>query len=377
MPQNMSINRFSCYTQYAYIHLGGTIDITVHSVQRSGHIQEVHRANGGYWGGTRVDEAFVHLLSDIVGEKVINNFAKKNKYDVLELSTSFEVRKRNIKPDTKDKVMFKVPISLNEAFEKQNEQKSIRDALPMKYNRQVTWMGDKMQLDPELARNLFRSSINHITDHLKELMKHKEVREASHILMVGGYSESPMLRDAIIRTFSDKQVFSPQEAGLAVLKGAVIFGHQYQSETLPFKYRVAKFTYGISTNVPFIDHVHDETKRISTRLGEDHCKDVFSKHVEIGDKIEVGAPQKEETYGVLYRKQKNMSFEVFTSKKSDPMYVTDSDCVKLGRLDIETPGSGTDRSVTVSMTFSDTEIHIEAVNDQNGERISTSFDLLG
>lgn len=44
--------------------------------------------------------------------------------------------------------------------------------------------------------------------------------------MVGGFSESPFMQAAFLNAFSDKRVIVPEEAGLAVLKGAVMFGHE-------------------------------------------------------------------------------------------------------------------------------------------------------
>ncbi|KAL3879860.1 hypothetical protein ACJMK2_032139 [Sinanodonta woodiana] len=37
---------------------GGTIDITVHEVLSDGKLKELHKASGGAWGGTQVDEAY-------------------------------------------------------------------------------------------------------------------------------------------------------------------------------------------------------------------------------------------------------------------------------------------------------------------------------
>lgn len=46
---------------------GGTVDITVHEIQRNGDIRELHKASGGDWGGTKVDLAFENFLGEIVG----------------------------------------------------------------------------------------------------------------------------------------------------------------------------------------------------------------------------------------------------------------------------------------------------------------------
>ena len=46
---------------YFYI-IGGTCDITVHEVMEDGNVREVYKANGGPWGGTKINDAFVSLL---------------------------------------------------------------------------------------------------------------------------------------------------------------------------------------------------------------------------------------------------------------------------------------------------------------------------
>ena len=74
--------------------------------------------------------------------------------------------------------------------------------------------------------------------------------------MVGGFSESEVVQDAVRSAFRDCRIVIPQEAGLAVLKGAVQFGH----DPSIIAARVAKFTYGIGSTVPFDPEVHDPGK---------------------------------------------------------------------------------------------------------------------
>lgn len=50
---------------------GGTVDITAHQILPSGSVKELHAATGGAWGGTKVDENFVNLLIEILGENFI------------------------------------------------------------------------------------------------------------------------------------------------------------------------------------------------------------------------------------------------------------------------------------------------------------------
>jgi len=50
------------------------VDITVHETQADHTVRELHKANGGPWGGTRVDRAFIDFLSDVTGQQVMDSF---------------------------------------------------------------------------------------------------------------------------------------------------------------------------------------------------------------------------------------------------------------------------------------------------------------
>lgn len=111
------------------MNLGGTIDINVHQVQNNGSIKEVYKANGGDWGGTKVDASFISLLADIVGNDVIKAFSSNNKFDFLDLLGDFKAKKRTIVPEMNEKVIFRVPSSLSETFENMNLKSKIKDVL--------------------------------------------------------------------------------------------------------------------------------------------------------------------------------------------------------------------------------------------------------
>lgn len=83
---------------------------------------------------------------------------------------------------------------------------------------------------------------------MQELLRHSSVKDVSSIIRVGGFAESPMLQAAITNAFKDKKkkdFIVPRDAGLAVLKGAVLFGHQPKTISA----RVCKYTYGIGTTI--------------------------------------------------------------------------------------------------------------------------------
>lgn len=323
----------------------------------------------------------------------METFGNDYKYDLLELFRGFEVKKRTITPKTDDKITFKVPISLNDTH-KTVKKCEIKDALKKKdkYKDKITWMGDKMRLSADIAKDLFSNSIKHIIKHLQQLVQIPAVREATHILMVGGFAESPMLQDAVTEALKNKTIVVPNEAGLSVVKGAVVFGY----EPSLIQYRKSKYTYGIETTHEFDAKKHPLSRKMMTGVGI-VCRGIFDKHVKINQQIEVGVPQVERKYAVTEKDQTSITFDVFISKDSNPTYVDDEDesdydsdaseesnfdwfenenkCIHLGELEISIPGHGLGRSATVAMTFSGTELKVEARNE-NGENTEAFFDLL-
>nr|XP_022326103.1 heat shock 70 kDa protein 12A-like isoform X2 [Crassostrea virginica] len=191
----------------------------------------------------------------------------------------------------------------------------------------------------------------------------------------GGFAESPMLQEAVREAFRNKKVIVPQDAGLAVLKGAVLYGHQPKTISA----RVCKYTYGVETNVKFNNDIHPQSKKVLFDEVE-YCGNVFSVHVPVGKLIKVGEPQVEQVYRVIKPDQTGIDFKIYTSNEREPTYTTDVGCTLLGTFTIDMPDTskGTDRGAFVHMTFSGTEITVTAVDkDDATKTVSTKVDFLG
>ncbi|XP_052674624.1 heat shock 70 kDa protein 12A-like [Crassostrea angulata] len=375
--ENSTFGVFKSGEKYIVVDAGGgTIDITVYEVRENGSVKELHKANGGDWGGTKVDELFTSLLVNIVGKGVMEAFSSENKYDFLDLMRDFEIKKRTISPDLNDKVTIKVPISLSETFRKKNPGINITDVtLNSEYREQLTWKGDKIRIEARLVKSLFDGSCKQIVNHLKELFRHSAVKDVVSILLVGGFAESLMLQSTIREAFKNKNVIIPQEAGLAVLKGAALYGHQPQK----ISGRVCRYTYGVKIVTTFDNTIHPKLKKILHNNIE-YCDDIFSIHVRVGQIVEVGEPQVKQTYEVTEPDQTSIGFKIYTSNNKEPTYTTDEGCTYLGTLTTDMPDTskGMDRGATVHMTFSGTEIAVTAVDRDNPERaVTTKVDFLG
>ncbi|XP_052792382.1 heat shock 70 kDa protein 12B-like [Mya arenaria] len=353
---------------------GGTIDITVHETQRDHTVRELYKANGGPWGGTRIDEAFITFLTDITGTEVMEKFKSDHRDDYLDLLRDFEVKKTGFVPDMDQKVTFKMPISIHETFSSVRGE-DFRRSLIMKHDLkdQVTFAGDKLRIQAAQVKNFFTETCDTIIGHLRNVLGQPTVRGTDTILMVGGFSESPMLQRAVKEAFSEMKIIIPAEAGLAVLKGAVIFGHNPTA----IASRVSRFTYGISVNKTFIPGVHPESKKVIND-GRADCQDCFDKHVQIDQEVEVGQSFDEKGYIPSRRNQRTVAVRVFTSTERNPKYVDDPGCTELGNINVDMSNidSYEERNFVVKMIYGDTELHVEAKVLKTGEVLNASFDFL-
>ncbi|KAH3837772.1 heat shock 70 kDa protein 12B-like [Dreissena polymorpha] len=367
------ITCFSADSRYLVLDAGGgTVDITVHEVNRDGTLRELVKANGGAWGGTMVDKAFVALMAEITGQEVLDKFHEKHQDDYIDLMRAFEVRKRSIQPTSEDRITFKIPISLHELYREMTGGE-MRDAVKnnQKLNGKVSFAGDKMRTDATIIKALFEETCTNIVDHLRQLLKNPQTAGTRTILMVGGFSESQMLAAAVQSAFSDLRVVVPHDAGLAVLKGAVIFGHNSHVITS----RIAKYTYGVSC-VETFDPKKYPKERMVIYEGRYEVRKVFSKLVEIGQSLSPDSPLEAKQY-FPRGKYDSMEVNLYASPQKNPMFVDETDAIYIGKMHVDCKDhKGRVSGAYVSLIFGDTELRVKAVHDKTGEETAATFDFL-
>lgn len=329
----------------------------------------MHKATGGAWGGTRVDEEFYQLLIRIVGAPVFTKFCEKHKSDHLDLQREFETKKRTISQASKRKITITVPPSLADLY-MDEEKESVQTAIDgSSYRGKITWKDNKMRMDADIFKNLFLNCTEKIIAHIKDLLKNPSVKGTKIFLMVGGFSESEMMQGALKEAFPDVKVVIPEDAGLTVVKGAVVFGLRPGIDP-----RVSKYTYGINISPPFDPAIHPEDHRVSVG-GIDRCRDVFKKYIREGETVYANDPRKGK-HITLKPFQKEMLLKIFASPRENPMFVDEKDCDYLGNLVVKLPESKDKIRVHVSMMFGDTELTVEAEEDTNHTKFKAFFDFL-
>ncbi|KAL3885509.1 hypothetical protein ACJMK2_025562 [Sinanodonta woodiana] len=238
---------------------------------------------------------------------------------------------------------------------------------------QIILSSDKLRVDARIFKSFFEEATRSIVDHVKILFSKPALRDVSAILLVGGFSESKMLQHAIQTEFIRKKIVVPHEAGMVVLKGAVVFGH----DTGAISERIAKYTYGVAVMRTFIKGEHDERYKVVDGDGNVTCDNLFTKHVEIGQSL-----QSDESFQRGYHspdsKASSFTVRLFATQNENPKYVTDPGCFKVGemRVDVDTNVLFKDREFSISLSFGDTELHVKVLEKSTGRETCYSLNCL-
>uniref|UniRef100_K1QN76 Heat shock 70 kDa protein 12A n=1 Tax=Magallana gigas TaxID=29159 RepID=K1QN76_MAGGI len=310
---------------------GGTLDITAHEVLEDGHVKELIKATGGNWGGTKVDEEYMDFIKCLIGEDTTKYIDENQPSVFFEACREFEMAKRTIKPNSDGKFNVRIPSQIGETYTIVNCGRELKSEKTVftKYEKHmaVSFSGDKLRLKSKDAEDFFAESITKIADHLSELIQQNDGKDISTIILVGGYAESPMLIERIKSKFSHMRVIIPTEAAWSILLGAVIFGH---SPNL-IKHRRSKYTYGICVNKKFNPSEHDENHKYEEN-GEDRCRGIFSKIVEIDEIVSVGEYRMIDKHFRIKNCKEEGNFKLYASTLKSPKYVDEEDCFFIGYI---------------------------------------------
>ena len=313
-------------------------------------------------------------MTDVIGKETIKQFEEKHRDDFFDLLRDFEVKKKTIKPQMDDKITFKIPIALHETYREVNKKDFSRNLMGKEeLNQVVTLAGDKLRIQPDKVKALFTETCEQIVSHLKTIFRLPEIQDVGTILMVGGFSESSMLQKIIQKSFTNKKVIIPIDAGLAVLKGAVIYGHNPTA----ILSRVSKHTYGIKMYGPFITGNHEEFRKVILD-GIPKCKGIFDKHIEIDQQVEKNMEFGEHTYVPSTRAGTSIGLKVFRSEDKNPEFVDSCDFIGDLSVYLNDPQIKTvqDKNVLVKMIHGKTELGVEAKIIKTGQIVDAKFDFL-
>ncbi|XP_061186757.1 heat shock 70 kDa protein 12A-like [Saccostrea echinata] len=329
---------------------GGKADITVQKVERDGKLSQLYAASGGSWGGSCVNNSFFQDLKKNLGDRVYQEFMKKNVGDYFHLRNQFEKAKRNFKND-QEMVSLHLPSSL-EKITAEICGKNIGEILKdLDTCKSLAYSDGKLKYTAEYFKTFFFQTIQSTVDQIRKVLKSRKCNEVKYILMIGGFSESDIVRTRIKETFPGVQVIMPEDAALSVLKGGVLFGHAPDT----VRFRVCPQTYGISMHDYFNPNVHDFSK--SCKVGNvQFVVGCFEKIFEKDEVIEVGQKRKirvaeDFTEQPENARTQNKEIEMYSSVEKDPKFVSDPGCMLQSTIVVSPPGGRWPDVVKGKITF--------------------------
>jgi len=268
--------------------------------------------------------------------------------DFFDLFCEFEVKKRTVKLND-EKVTISIPPSLLELYAKK-QKKSMTEAVSSLGLTDVSIKKGKLIICSSVFRPWFEKPIQETVCHIVEIMDKPELRNVDIVMLVGGFAECSLLQDAIRSALRRKEVLIPEDAGIAVLKGAVEFGLKADI----FTRRLMKSSYGIAKCIPFNQSVHDRSK-VETDAQGSSVVQVFDAFVTKHSEVDVGQAV---TKAVIPTETMETKIEIYTSQKADTKYISEESCKMVGEIKVEHPDGKTpyDKMFKVQLEFGETEI---------------------
>lgn len=202
---------------FFFFFSGGTVDITVHEVERNGTLKELDTPTGGPWGGTMVDNEIYLFLGELFDSRLLRKFRTECKTDDLDLQRPIEMKKRQCKNKGADTVIKLDALFKFYAHHMSTPFETYLANTP--YADSVVKKGDRLHIRNELFVNMFRSSKESLINHVDSLLQKPQLKNVSTVMIVGGFSESEIMKDAVRSAFPMKSVIVPDQAGGVVVKG--------------------------------------------------------------------------------------------------------------------------------------------------------------
>ena len=317
------------------------------------------------------------FLEELFGHDVWSEFIKQNPEDLLDIKRKFEAKKTGLIAQPIEEVSIQYPHSLFKTYREKHKIKSLQEGFETsRYSQTIkVAKGDKLRFDPTLITQFFKKTTDSIIAHVKEISDKKKSQGGviSTILMVGGFSDSPLLHERVKSEFPKLNVICPSNAVATVLKGAVMYG--YNPELI--SERICPRTYGITVNVPFDDRKHPSKLKTFSN-GKYVCTDVFEVIVRLGEPLIVGKSKFEVSCAPNHERDSMAKVEVYESSNKNPMYTNDKDVKFLGMLTVPMPDIdwGNLRRIKITMHFGYTELCVTASVEGTSWKAEAQFDCL-
>ncbi|XP_053378752.1 heat shock 70 kDa protein 12A-like [Mercenaria mercenaria] len=361
---------------------GGTADLSVHEILSGRNLKEIHRADGDAYGAILVDHEFMPFLENVFGKRILKHVRDNYSNIMMDLLLDFETKKRNFTPETSE-IRIKIPKgTLKDIAEELKDgtiDEKMRNAREIYGSGNLKLQADKLCISKGVMEKFFVKARHGIVTFIKRMREDDQLGEINTLLMVGGFSESKYVQHVIKRDIPGVRVLVPVETSLAVLKGAVIAGHNPKTITE----RIAKYSYGFSFAQPFLQGVHPEELKV-IKEGKEMCSSVFVKKITKGEVLKVGdrfgTPAKHVcTDSDTFRRYMPITADVYKSDDKDPKYANDKyGCSRVGFVVIPPPAKGWPpfSLIVQELIVGEAEFTVRAYNINTNKVIQGQIDFL-
>lgn len=363
---------------FLIFYLGGTVDVTIQEVLKpNANLKILDKASGGDWGGVSVDKYFLNFIKKLLGLEVYEEFSRDYTYQKLQFEKAMEACKREATPETSKPLLITIPPKLIELYTKSTSKTFDNNiAKQTQFSDDINIIDNVMEIKQTRIHDFYGKTIDNIISHVKKVLKNESAKGVSSLLLVGGFAESPLVEARIKTAFEGKgikRVIVPREAGHAVVKGAVIFGHNPNA----IAERVSPYTYGVETRRIFDPNKHPGKRKIRVN-GVDKVAQVFDKHITINEIMQVGKPNPEHIFYTINPKVDKSYWNVYSTEKPNPTFCDEGGCVKLGTVEIKLEGideKSEKRELGFRMTCQGTVLEAEACDKSTGKKLAAKFNF--
>lgn len=347
---------------------GGTVDITAYENDADGKMIEIGRSIGDRFGSDFLNRAFEkEHLRDCLGDQDILDEIRENCPDaLLNLVDQWERGKLHVALDQDENLNLLIPTAIDRRLGA-----TVRKRLARRQNK----INDSIVLTPAQIHALFDTVVPGTLELIEAQLKEMDASRGENtspdvILLVGGFSNSPYLQQAVKERFGERaQVMVPPNPDIAVLFGATHFCYDPQTRA-----RRSRFTYGTEVNEDFETGVDPEAKRYVTSEGLVTCADRFSIFTRAGESVATDAEVMHQ-YVPLEESDTEVDFTIYATSDPDPRYVTDPGCDALATVTVDLKPvmrfKREERAMRLFMRFGETEIKARAELVQGGGEFAT------
>ena len=335
-------------------------------------MKELCCVSGGDCGGISVDNAFYQIFVNSVGAPPLDEMKRNDPDAYLGLFREFEAAKRTVYTDKKSKVKMTIPrTALDEICTNhlKGDFEAIVQSSPC--HEKMKLRKDLVRIDADLIIDMFKEASERIIALISNVLKKMKGSNLKMIVLVGGFSGCKIIQDSIKSFFPSYRVIVPEDAELAVLKGAVLFGHKPDYIVA----RIARYTYGVRIREDFNPDIH-ESGRCLVVNGKKKCDNIFYIYIKAGSVVKLGAKITNILHTIIPF-QSSVPFSIFQSTIESPQYTDVEGCTKIGTLtvDIQDP-SEENRYFRVNMIFGNTELKVTAFDKMSRVECATVLDLI-